>query len=95
MEALDLEYSLGEAIVRAFTSAVSDRSKGQEIDALPLALVREAVATGSLHDTPIIRQLSAAGRVTRARYFVHSTGVTFVVHWPCGTLKRYDVELAY
>lgn len=92
MEALDVDQA-PEAVVRAFTTAVSERCNGCAVATLPLDLERGALESGSLDDTPVIRKLAANGRFAHAHYFVYAVGVTFVVQWPCGTLKRYDVEL--
>jgi len=80
-----------DALIRAFEGAVADRAAGRVIVRVPDDLARDAISIGSLDDTVVVQRLRAAGRAVHAHYVVRADRVTFVVQWPCGTLKVYDV----
>lgn len=93
MEALEPDYEDYAAVVRAFTDAVVDQRNGRVVTGVPADLERDAIETGTLDDAAIIWRLRASGLAVDALYFRRPNGLTFIVRWPCGTMKLYDVEL--
>jgi hypothetical protein len=94
MEALEVSRLPWDALVRAFCAAVADRRSGRILASVPADFEHDALETGSLDDVEVIRRLRASDGTAHARYAIHRGGVTFIVKWPCGTLKLYEASLA-